>query len=194
MKEESNNQNMNPDFKAQYLTLSDNEILDILKKRAHYQKAASDAAIQEAIKRGLIHSEQDLFSEQFRVEPLRTSIFPTIENEEKRVKTRKSLVRSLLIAGAIPVVWGALQIYRSNALEGVSLILLGLLWAGIILHSVKNAGSKLVYLLYLLWAAATIYLSKEIYSLSFVSVTDIFITAACCLLVLYGLLFFRKLS
>lgn len=194
MREKSNQESLNPDFKAQFSSLPDKEILDILKKREHYQKLASEAAIQEAIKRGLIHSEQDLFAKEYQVEPLRFSIFPFIESENNRKKIRKSLLRSLLIAGVVPIVWGGLKIYRIEQLEGIALTLLGILWCGITFQLMKNAGSKMVYILFIMWAAAAIYLAKLIYSMPNIILTDIFIAVVCCLLVLYGLLFMRKLD
>lgn len=194
MNEKSNNNNLSPDYQTRYSTLSDKEILEILKKRSHYQEAAAESAIQEAIKRGLIFSEQDLFAKEFQVEPLHFSIFPNVESEQSKKKIRKSILRSLLIISVIPIIMGGLTIYKSELLEGIVLILLGFLWSGITLQLFKNVSSQKIYILFIMWAAAVIYLAKLIYSMPDIILTDIFIAVVCCLLVLYGLLFIRKLD
>lgn len=190
----SNNENLQSDFAAKYEEYPDIEIITILKKREHYQKDAVKAAIEEALKRGLIHSEQDLFAEEFRPETLRFTFFPFIENELARNKTIKSIARSLIIIGAIPVVWGAYKIYQNQLLEGIILLLLGLLWVFISVQIMKNAVAKRLNVLFLMLVAAMAYLSKLLYTASTVTVFDVFFVIAIGLLVLYGLLFLRKLS
>ena len=72
-----------PDFRSSILNNSDEEILVILKKRKQYQPEAAKLAIQEAIKRGLINSEQDLFSEKFQEQSSKSFLFPIIIAEFK---------------------------------------------------------------------------------------------------------------
>ena len=46
-------------FEEQFLDISDQEIVNILKMRKHYQPEAAQTAVNEALKRGIIHSEDD---------------------------------------------------------------------------------------------------------------------------------------
>lgn len=194
MSKESNEINFEPDFIAKYAELPDNEILAILKKRKHYQPEAEKAAIAEAIKRQLIHSEQDLFSEEFREEKLAFSIFPHIENENARIKTRKSIARSLLIVGAVPTIWGGLNFYRTEKLENIALLLLGVVWGFASFQLMKKAAKSTLNLMFLLLMAAYVYFIKLF--ISFINLTffDVFFAIISGLLILYGLLFYRKLS
>src|SRR5690554_6288827 len=86
-----------PDFKEVMGKLNDESLTEVLRKRNLYQPEAARSAIDEAIRRGLINSEEDLLSEKYRIQPLKTRLFPEIENEHLRVKIRKSISRSLLI-------------------------------------------------------------------------------------------------
>jgi len=194
MNRKSSPENLPPDFSVKYAEYSDSEIIGILKKRNHYQNEAEKAAINEALKRGLIHSEQDLFKEEFREEKQGFSFFPYIENEKARTKTRKSIARSLLIVGAIPTVWGVYKIYLTQMFEGGILLSLGLLWMSISFQMMKAAGTKMFNLLFLMWLAAVGYFLKLIFTASSVKVVDVFFITAICLLVFYGLLYYRKIS
>jgi len=83
----------------------------VLKKRKLYQKEAADFAIHEAIRRRMIFSEQDLFAKEYKDEPDKFSIFPIIESEKTSTKFKRSISRSLLILGTLPVVWGVIKIF-----------------------------------------------------------------------------------
>lgn len=194
MSKKSNEDKYPLDFEAKYATYQDAEILAILKKRKHYQPEAEKAAVAEAIKRGLIHSEQDLFSDQFQNEPLRFSIFPFIENETAREKTRKSIARSLLIVGAIPTIWGGLNYYRTEKFENIALLLLGLVWLFSSFQLTKKTHKGTLNLMFLLLAAAYLYFIKLFTSVISFTFFDVFFAVVTGLLILYGLLFYRKLS
>lgn len=194
MSKKSNQENYQPDFKAKYSEFSDEEILAILKKRKHYRPEAVKVAVAEAIMRGLIHSEQDLFSEEFREEQLKFSVFPNIENETIRLKTRKSIARSLLIVGAIPTVWGGFNFYLTEKFENIALMLLGAVWIFCSFQLMKQPSGKIVNLMFLLLVATVAYVVKLFASLSSVSFFDVFFAIITGLLVLYSLIYYRKLS
>ncbi len=181
------------DFEETFVSYSDDELIDVLKKRKHYQKEAANKAIEEAIKRGIIHSEQDLYAEEYVVEPLKFSLIPKIENETARNKIRKSLARSLMIVGVLPLVWGGLKILQDKFLEGILLVGMGVLWTLVSFQIFKN-NFRWMVLLFLLLGAAIIYVSKFFISRKFIDFMDIFITAIVLGLVLYGLLFVQKLK
>lgn len=194
MREESIANNTPQHFELKYRDYSDDEIIAVLKKRDHYQKAAVEIAVQEAIQRGIVQSEQDLLSAEFNVKPMPFTLFPKIENEKVRLKTLKSMSRSLLILGSVPTIWGALKIYRGRLYEGLILLVLGLIWMFVSFQMMKNANSKGLFVLLLIYLAAVFYVSQLLWANIFTSAPDIFISAIFCLLILYGLLYLRKLG
>jgi len=193
MTEKSKEEDLQLNFEKTYSEYSDNEIISILKKRKYYQKEAAQQAISEAIKRGIIHSEQDLMAEEYRVEHLHFSLIPKIEKEEAKRKTRRSLARSLIITGVLPVVWGALKILRGATLEGLILFILGSLWIYISIQILKKE-SKWLSLLFILWGAGFIYMISFFATQNSPVFMDIIISVIGFGFVLYGLLFIYKLK
>jgi hypothetical protein len=193
MAKKSKDEDNQPDFEQIYSEYPDSEIVDILKKRKHYQKEAAQQAIHEAIKRGIIHSEQDLLSEEYKVEPLKFTLVPKIEQEKARRKTRRSLARSLAIAGIMPVVWGALKIFWGDILEGLILFILGSLWIYISIQIFKK-DSKWLNLLFIIWGAGSIYMVSFFTSQKSLVYMDVIISVIGFGLVLYGILFVRNLK
>ncbi len=194
MKEESTIDSTHQNFQSKFSDYSDDEILIVLKKRDHYQKAAVEVAVQEAIKRGIIHSEQDLLSAEFNVKPMPFTLFPKIENEKVRLKTLKSMGRSLLIIGAVPTIWGGLKVYRGHLYEGLILLILGLIWMSVSFQMMKTVSSRGIGVLLVIFVAAVFYVSRLLWANVFTTVTDVFISVIFCLLALYGLLYMRKLG
>jgi hypothetical protein len=91
MMEKSNIENQVPEFIKIIAGYTDDELRKVLKKRKLYQKEAAEFAIQEAIRRGIIYSDQDLFAKEFKDEPDKFSIFPSIENEKTSTKFKTSI-------------------------------------------------------------------------------------------------------
>lgn len=194
MTEKSKEENNMLNFEEIYNDYSDEELMEVLRKRKHYQKEAAKTAIKEAIKRGIINSEQDLFSEEFRVEPLKFSILPTIQNEIAKRKIRKSVARSLLIIGVLPVVWGSIQIFHANTFEGVILFILGSFWIYISIKLVKEIQTKWINILYLFFGAAVIYSVSFFAGQKSLVIMDVIVAAILLGFILYALLFIRKLK
>ena len=82
MPEISKANGINSDFENTMGSLNDEQLKEVLKKRKLYQPEAAQAAIKEAIKRELIHSEEDLVKTEFRAKPLKKRLFPEIENKK----------------------------------------------------------------------------------------------------------------
>ena len=183
-----------PGFRSLIPNYSDEEILTILKKRKHYQSEAADLAIQEAIKRGLINSEQDLFSEKFQDNSSKSQLFPEIIDDLHKEKIRKSISRILLIIGVIPVVWGVLEITKSELAEGVLLIILGAVWIYASAQLMKSVQLKMVNLLFVMLAASVVYIVKILLGMKGLIVMDYFIPIILLSLITYGLLFIRRLK
>jgi len=183
-----------PKFYTTIPISSDEELLAILKKRKQYQPEAAQVAINEAIKRGLIHSEQDLFSEKYQQNSSGYLLFPAIENERARNKTRKSIARILLLAGATPVIWGAIKVLEDQLYEGVLLIVLGGVWMFAASKQFKSVDVKSIYLLSLLLAAAVAYIAKIIAGLQNPVFMDFLIPSLLLLFFIYGLVYIRRLG
>lgn len=194
MAEKSKVENNKSDFHSSIPDYSNEEILAILKKRKQYQKEAADLALHEAIKRGLIHSEQDLFSEEFKEMPETFSIFPIIENDNYKNKIRKSIARTFIITGVIPLVWGFLKINESQTLEGGLLLVLGIIWIFASSQLIRKGNLQMVNLLFVLFASSIIYIIKLFMAINKPAIMDVFIPVIICLLIFYGILFLRKLT
>lgn len=190
------NSNVNIDsinFEEKYAGLTDLELTNILKKRNHYRDEAVKAAIKEGIKRGIIHSEQDLFGEKFKVEPLRFTLFPAIVNTAIREKTLKSMSRSLIIVGAIPTLFGGYNVYKNFSAENLAMAVLGIIWVVLAFTLMKKPNRKIIAVLFVLWAGAGAFVIFKLAGLAYVSGYDMLFSAAALMLVLYGLVYIRKL-
>ena len=194
MSEKSTGKERKSDFKTLIPEYSDEEILDILKKRNYYQPEAADLAIKEAIKRELIYSEQDLVAEKFRVKPMRYSLFPSIEKENQKERIRKSIARVLFIAGVLPTVWGFVRFFGSVKLEGSILISFGFLWIFLSSRLFRKAEPLTVRGLFILLALSVIYIVKILNGPGSIVFMDVFILIFIYALVIYGLVFLMKIG
>jgi len=183
-----------PDFRSTIPNYSDEEIFAILKKRKQYQPEAANLAIKEAIKRGLINSEQDLFSEKFQDNPAESGLFPIIRDAKHREKIRKSISRILLIAGVIPVIWGVLEITKSKLVEGIFLVLLAAIWIYASAQLMRSLQTKMVNLLFVMLVATVAYIVKKMLEMKGLAIMDYFIPIVIFSLITYGLLFIRRLK
>ena len=194
MMEKSNDDMNAPEFKQIIAGYTDDELREVLEKRKLYQKEAADFAIQEAIRRGIIYSEQDLFASEFKYEPEKFSIFPIIENEKVRSKYRKSIARSLLIIGVLQMVWGGIKIFDAQSLEGTIVFVFGAVWSLAFFKLMRSVNLKLVYSTMILFALLVVYLVKIMISANSLTTIDILVTAITLGFVLYGIGFLGKLK
>jgi uncharacterized membrane-anchored protein len=172
---------------------TDEEILDILKKRKHYQPEAVEIAVEEAIERKLINSGQDLVKPEFQAEPLKRSLFPTIEHEKTRKKVRKSLGRSLLIVSLLPLIFGFTRFNAGNIAEGIGLFVFALIWGGFSTQIMLKGGRRNVNILLALSVLSVAYVGIYLQSMIQFSYFDHFVVVAFFLLIFYGLFFVRRL-
>ncbi len=195
MTEKSNDEVNAPGFKQIIAAYSDEEIKNVLKKRRLYQEDAADFAIQEAIRRGIIFSEQDLFAKEYKHVPEKFSLFPTIENVKARVKFKRSISRSLLILGAIPLVFGGIEIFEYQSIEGVIVFIFGVVWSLTSYQLMRRTmDKKLVYLMLLLLFLAVGYIIKMMVSIHSLTTIDVLVTIIGVGFVLYGIGFLSKLK
>jgi hypothetical protein len=194
MTEKSNDDAKAPEFKQIIAAYSDDELRIVLKKRKLYQKDAADFAIQEAIRRGMIYSEQDLFAKEYKHMPDKFSLFPTIENEKIRSKFRKSISRSMLILGAVPMVFGGIKIFESQSIEGILIFVLGATWIFASYQLMRKLDKKLVVLLFILLLFAVAYIVKLIVSSPSLYTIDLLVAVIGIGFVFYGVGFLWKLQ
>ncbi len=194
MTDKSREQTNKTDFRSSIPEFSDEQIIAILKKRSQYENEAAELAIQEAIQRGLIHSEQDLFSEEFQEKESGFSLFPVINRDEIKNKTRKSIARVLLIIGAVPAVWGLLKAFEGLFAEGVLLFLPATIWVYGSFLLMRKIDIKIVNLLFILLASSLIYIVKIFIEMRGLVAMDYVIPAVFYSLIFYGLLFLRRLK
>lgn len=173
--------------------MGNEQLKNVLQKRNHYQEKAVEAAVREAISRGLIHSEEDLMASEYRTKPLKTELFPDIESEHIRHKIRKSMARGLLIAGILPLIWGVVKLNTGFRSEGLFVLSFGLVWMGIASSLIRQMLPNAVKILYLLTAVAVAYTGRMLFLQPVIEFMDVFIIAVLFLLILYGLTFLWRL-
>jgi hypothetical protein len=194
MPENSRSEKYN-DYKKLIPELPDEEIVYILKRRSYYQEQARELAISEAIKRGIINSEQDLFSDEYHVKPVNFSLFPSIEDKKNREKITKSIARVLLICGVLPFVWGIIRLNFGALTEGIVLIIFGATWIFCAARIMLKYRKENVLILYLLLFISCAYFIKIILLKKGTFIfMDIFIPVVLYLFIVYGLLFLGKLN
>jgi hypothetical protein len=174
--------------------LNDEQLREVLKKKSLYQKEAVKIAVQEAISRKIIRSEEDLSGPRFRPEPLKSGLFPGINSSETGSKIRKSIGRSLLIAGLVPVIWGVVQINAGEIPEGLMVLLFGVTWMSLSFWMTRQYASAAVISLIMLAGVALIYILKLLSANPSSGFLDWFIVSALFLLVGYGLAFAYRLK
>ena len=116
-------------FKEKYSAYSDDRIKEILKNHKDYRQPAVNAAVQIAIERQLIHSEQDLMAPEFQsVIPQGVSVFPVITNSYYYKRIVSSIFRVLFILGIIPIIFGVMKYADGKINLSVFALIIGSVW------------------------------------------------------------------
>jgi len=185
---------MESDFQERYKGYSDEAIREILVRRKDYQEAAVKAAVAEAISRGIIHSEQDLFAEEFNP-PARKifQLFPSISKTEQKEKILASIYRLFFLAGIVPLIFGGINFYKHALVPGIVFLAAGAvaLFFNFRLSRTKN----LFYLngLLLIVLAAFGYTLYSIVNLNTRETMDFIVAVSAFLMLIYCLLFARSI-
>jgi hypothetical protein len=107
-------------------SLSNEEIISILRFREHYQKHTVNAVIKEALKRGIINSINDLELDEFQAQPLPPKrLFPIGYTAMQNIAIFKSLCRLFYGFGILPIVYGISLLLGQFFFWGGVAILLG---------------------------------------------------------------------
>lgn len=186
--------NIKSDFRKDIPGYTDDKIVEILKQRDYYQPEAAKLAIEEAIKRGIIFSEQDLFAEAFKVEELGRPLFPKIRVAKTQNQIRKSIARSLVICGVLPIVFGLVQSNAGNTMEGSLVLFSGLVWIFFAARLIKQFHKIVVFALLTEAVVGFAYIvTKLVLSENYTPINFLFSTVLF-LLIGYGLFFFKSIS
>ncbi|MDR2910896.1 MAG: hypothetical protein LBV47_05980 [Bacteroidales bacterium] len=183
-----------PDFRTLIPGYSDSELINILKMRSYYQPEAVNIAVEEAIKRGIINSEQDIFAEEFRVKQLKNTFFPVIENEIQRKKISKSIIRVLIISGVILGMTGLIQFFDNNLAESMLLFAVSITWLVLSVMLFRKVKYSIIRTLLVFVLISIIYTTKILIAKDLLSVIDFFIPIVFYFLVIYGLIFLKKIN
>jgi len=181
------------DFRTLISEYSDEKLITALKQRTYYIPEAEKFLVEEAIRREIIFSEQDLLADEYRVEELHFSFFPSIKDNKIRDRIRKSIARSSVIAGIIPVVFGLLELNKGESVEGSLILFFGLFWIFSSSQLVKAFQKIYVWLL----------LAASVLSLGYIVVRfiltkdpvfmDVFIPFIVFGFIIYGMIFLTKM-
>ena len=172
-------------FAERYSRLSDEEIITILKKRNLYQPAAAKAAVDEAIKRGIIYSEQDLFSNHFKPHQLKFSFFPLPDDINVKTKLRKSLTRILFFTGLLPLIEGIFKIIQHENGKAILMIAAAFVWTALAWGFHKTGRAIFYFALLAFVFVATSYLTGYLLNRNRLPFMDIFVAVILIGIVAY---------
>jgi hypothetical protein len=182
-------------FEYRLKEVSDEEIINILKFREHFQPHAVKAAIKEAMKREIISSLDDLDNDKFKSQPLPPkSLFPLSTNEGQNNAIFKSLCRITYGFSIIPIVYGALEIANQHLVPAIIAILAGLI---VIISTYKLEKTKntiFSQILIFLNLPSIGYATYHLISLGRPTIMDIFTSLVIVLVILYTTLYLHKLN
>lgn len=182
------------DFQEKYKQLTDTEIHEILQLRNSYQKNAAQAAIAEAIRRGIIQSEQDLFSEEYRQPNNRSSrFFPAIYKAEQKEKMLASIHRINFIVGIIPLIFSGLNYFKGEILPCIAYAGVGATWLYLSFRLSKTKSELIIKLMLTLLLAAFTYSIYAVSILKSLQIMDLAVTVIAFSVPGYCLMFARSI-
>lgn len=182
------------DFYELYTSFTDNEILDILKKRKDYQDLAVEAAIKIAIERKIIFSEQDLFSPDFdSIKSNVSIIFPEISNEYQRQRLISSIFRFIYVISFLPLVYGFLKYAEGQLLLAFLGIIIGVIWFILSIILSKTRKKFIFILLFIILIAISLFAGMQVIDNPSFHYLDLFVLIIGTILPAYLLLLLRRL-
>lgn len=174
--------------------MEDEQLLEVLEKRNLYQPEAAEAAVQEAVSRGLIASADELPAPLIKEKHLRLKLFPVIEHPKTRIRIRKSVARMLFLAGLLPAIWGIVRFNSGFSTEGVVLVVYALLWMGSAAWLIRTYKYPAIVFLVVLAILSLVYIVRLLLFYPGFIFMDFFIISVLYLLMIYGLVFIIRLA
>jgi len=194
MSENPDDKNNGNSFEYRLKEVSNEEIISILRFRDHYQKHAVNAAIKEALKRGLISSIEDLEKEEFQPQELSPkSLFPIGNSEMQTVAIFKSLCRILYGFGIIPIIFGILQFTYHKILLGNVFLFTGAIILFIVIRLEKTQKQLFAQLMLVVNIPAILFAVLKLIKLGHPQLMDIFAGSLLVLVLLYTTIYVNKL-
>ena len=182
------------DFREKITESTDEELVGILKQRTYFIPEAAQLAIEEAVKRGIIHSEDDLLHEDYRVKELQFSWFPEPVNDINRRRLMKSLGRSLVFCGIFPLVYGMIKLNAGHQFEGAVLAAFALVWISLSSQLMRSYHKKIVFALLAANSAGAIYVFFRLISFNRSPLMDLFVAVVLFVLITYALLYLYQIN
>jgi hypothetical protein len=181
-------------FYQLYVSFSDAQIIDILKNKSSYRDKALTEAIHVAIERGLINSEQDLMSPQYQLQDKsRFSLFPEISDRYQREKLTRSVSRIIYMVTLIPLINAALDYSKGDDKMGLNLFI-AIAWASLSILNDKFSRSIYFYLQIVYTLMIGFWYAIQLFNFREVNYTDLIILFIGLLIMLYLLIYHRKLK
>lgn len=182
------------DYQEKFKLLTDAEIHEILLLRNSYQEKAAHAAIQEAISRGIIQSEQDLFSEKYRQPTSQSSrFFPNIRKPENKERILSSIYRINFILGIIPLIFFGLNYFKGDILPCIAFACIGIVWMFLNFRLSKTKSIRVLQIMISFVILAFAYSIYSVYTLKSPQIMDFAVTIIAFLIPVYCLLFARSI-
>jgi hypothetical protein len=169
------------------------ELVDALKKRKLYQPEAAALLVRMAILRGIIRTEEDLDSPEFTDSGSGFTLFPCSENEVSRDKLFRSLIRSLMVAGVIPIAFGIFKFTLQKYVEGAGMISLGIIWMAAAWFIMEKREMKLLYPMLALVLLSLMYVIRILMLFDTLRWSDIMVTSVLYLALFYLIFYTRSI-
>lgn len=148
MNSDTRNNDDGNSFEYRLREVSNEEIINILRYRNHYQPHAIKAAIKEALKRGIIQTVDDLDKDEFLPFPVQAwSLFPLGTTKAHTLALFKSLCRTYYGMALIPLIYGIFALFRGNFAPGIATLLAGLIIIFLVRQLEKNTKPFIAHLL-----------------------------------------------
>jgi hypothetical protein len=184
----------NKDFREIIRECTDEELIKALRQRTYYIPEAAQLAIDEAIKRGIINSEQDLLQEEYRVKDLNFSWFPEPINDRNRKQIRISLGRSLVLCGIFPLIYGFIKLNAGYQFEGSLILGFGLIWISLSSQLLRAFHKSLITVLLIANIIGAAYIFMRLLSFNHSPFMDFFVAIVLFSLITYGLIYLYKIT
>lgn len=191
----SNQESAGPiSFYERYTDFSDQQIKEVLKNHKNYQEQAVVAAVKIAIERELIHSEQDLLAPEYQSKAFQGwTLFPEILISHPYKKLVASIFRVLFLSSLIPIIFGVLK-YAEGQLNMTYLgVGLGLIWLILTFIVFKTQKLIILFIQIILLILVSIGIGYRLFNQQFYKVTDVAVLVIGSMVILYFLLYLKKL-
>lgn len=181
-------------FYERYADYTDQQIKEILRNHKNYQEKAVAAAVKIAIERELIHNEQDLMAPEYQVSASEGwTLFPEINNAFHHKKMVNSIFRILFFASLLPIVYGMMK-YSEGLLPMTYLgVGMGLVWLALTIILLKTEKLVVLFLQVLILLFVFGFVGNQLFRHHLVQSSDVLIWVIGTMVLLYLLLYLRKL-